>query len=106
MHSILILKGISKRVDRAIKKKLKDILKRDIELALIVSKINDRIIFKEKGELQAKSKIKSSKKKYRSWDRNNQKVTSANEISTRYYTNFRHFLIQVHIQIKTMLQIR
>ena len=41
---------------------MKDALKRDIELSLTVTKINNRIIFKEKGELHIRSRIKSSKK--------------------------------------------
>ena len=44
------------------KEKLKVLLKEDTELALVVSKINDRIIFKEKEGLQVRSKIKLTKK--------------------------------------------
>ena len=48
MHSVPISKSRSKRVDRAIEKKVNKVLKRDIELALKVSKINNRIIFKKR----------------------------------------------------------
>ena len=44
------------------KEKVINVLKGDIELALIVFKINDEMIFKEKGESQVRNRIKLSKK--------------------------------------------
>ena len=38
------------------------VLKEDIELALALSKINDRMMLKENRELQVRSRIKLSKK--------------------------------------------
>ena len=58
----LSLKVDLKEQMELLKEILKEILKEDIELALIVSKINNRTIFKEKGELQARSRIKFLKK--------------------------------------------
>ena len=45
-----------------LKEKLKAMLKRDTESVLIASKIDNMMIFEEKEELQARSKIKSLKK--------------------------------------------
>ena len=58
----LSLKVDLKEWTELLKEKVNKVLKGDMELALTVSKINNRIIFKEKGELQVMSRMKLLKK--------------------------------------------
>ena len=43
-----------------LKEKVNKVIREDLDLALTVSKINNRITFKEKGESQIRSRIKLS----------------------------------------------